>query len=100
MQLTPEQVNDFIAKAVLESQIGEVVQKAVKRSIEDLSKSYNNPFDEVIKRHVSAIIDKEVMATYRPVLEAGIKEAMKNHMTDEVVERIISAALEKLKSRY
>lgn len=99
MQLTPEQVNDFLAKAVLESQIGEAVQQSVARVMGDLKKSYNNPFDEVIKRHVNAIIDKEVMATYRPILEEGIKEAMKNYMTDDVVEKIINAALEKLKSR-
>lgn len=100
MQLTPEQVNEFVAKAVLESQIGEAVQAAVNRVMEDLKKSYNNPFDAVIKQHINAVIDKEVLSTYRPILEAGIKEAMKNHMTDEVVEKIISAALEKLRSRY
>ena len=100
MQLTPEQVNEFVAKAVLESQIGEAVQGAMKRVMEDLKKSYNNPFDAVIKEHVNAIIDKEVITTYRPILEAGIKEALNNHMTEEVVEKIISAALDKLRSRY
>ena len=100
MQLTPEQVNEFLAKAVLESHIGEAVQEAVKRVVADLRKNYNNPFDQVIKQHVNAIIDKEVITTYRPILEEGIKEALKNHMTEEVVERIITAALDKLKSRY
>jgi uncharacterized membrane-anchored protein YjiN (DUF445 family) len=100
MQLTPEQVNEFIAKAVLDSQIGEAVQGAVKRVMEDLRKNYNNPFDEVVKRHISQLIDKEVMTTYKPTLEAGIKAAMAEHMTGEVVEKIISSAMERLKSRY
>lgn len=75
MQLTPEQINEFLAKAVLESQIGDAVKASVARVMADLSKSYNNPFDEVIKRHVVQMID-------------------------EVVEKIIKSAMERLQSRY
>lgn len=100
MQLTPEQINEFIAKAVLESQIGEAVKASVARAMEDLRKSYNNPFDEVIKRHIVQMIDAEVLTVYKPMLEAGIKEAMARHMTDEVVTKIIDAAMERLRSRY
>ncbi len=100
MQLTPEQINEFVAKAVLESQIGDAVKASVARLMADLSKSFNNPFDEVIKRHVVQMIDAEVLTTYKPILEAGIKDAMARHMTDEVVERIIKSAMERLQSRY
>lgn len=100
MQLTPEQINEFVAKAVLESQIGDAVKASVARVMEDLRKSYNNPFDEVIKRHVVQMIDAEVLTVYKPMLEAGIKEAMARHMTDETVEKIINAAMERLRSRY
>ena len=100
MQLTPEQINEFVAKAVLESQIGAAVTASVARVMEDLRKSYNNPFDEVIKHHVAQMIDAEVLTVYRPVLEAGIKDAMARHMTDEVVEKIINSAMERLRSRY
>lgn len=100
MELTPQQINEFIAKTVMDSQIGEVVKGAVQRSIAELSKSYNNPFDEVIKRYVRELIEKEVLSTYAPLLEAGIKDAMTKHMTDEVMQSIIKAALTKLESRY
>ena len=100
MQLTPEQINEFISKAVLESQIGEVVKGSINRVMEELRKNYQNPFDSVIRQHVNALIDKEVLATYRPLLEVGIKEALKNQMTEEVMGKIIEAAMEKLRSRY
>lgn len=100
MKLTPQQINEFIAKSVMDSQIGEIVNGAVQRSIAELSKSYNNPFDDVIKRFVRELIEKEVLATYAPLLEAGIKDAMAKHMTDEVMQSIIKAALAKLESRY
>jgi uncharacterized membrane-anchored protein YjiN (DUF445 family) len=100
MELTPQQINEFIAKTVMDSQIGEVVKGAVQRSIAELSKSYNNPFDDVVKRYVRELIEKEVLATYAPLLETGIKDAMAKHMTDEVMQSIIKAALAKLESRY
>jgi uncharacterized membrane-anchored protein YjiN (DUF445 family) len=101
MQLTGEQINEFLSKAILESQIGEVVKAAVARSVTELSKGYNNPFDSVIRRAVDDLISKEVEATYRPALEAGIKEKMAQYMTDDVVQNIIRAATEKLsRSNY
>lgn len=46
------------------------------------------------------MIDAEVLTTYKPVLEAGIKDAMARHMTEEVVEKIIKSAMERLQGRY
>lgn len=100
MELTPEQINDFISKAILESQIGKAVQDSVARVVAELSKSYNNPFDAVIKSQVSKLIETEVITTYKPLLEAGIKEAMAEHMTGDVVQKIINSAMEKMNSRY
>jgi predicted transcriptional regulator len=100
MELTAEQVNSFIANAILESQIGAVVKGAVDRSIADLSKNYQNPFDQVIKNEVASLIQKEVAEKYRPQLEAGIKASIEKHMTDEVIQKIISTAIDKLGRGY
>src|SRR6187431_3279645 len=100
MELTPEQINEFIAKAILESQLGECVRQSVKRVIEECSRTYNNPFDAVIKKHVEAIIDQEIMNQYRPVIEEGIKSSMAKYMTDEVIQSFIKAAFDKLRRDY
>jgi hypothetical protein len=100
MELTPEQVNSFIANAILESQIGTVVKAAVDRSVAKLSQSYDNPFDQVIRNEVASLIQKEVAEKYRPQLEAGIKSAIEKHMTDEVIQKIINAAIDKLGRTY
>lgn len=100
MQLTGEQINEFLSKAILESQIGDVVKAAVARSLADLSKSYQNPFDAIIKRQIETLIIKEVETTYSPMLETRIKDAMAKHMTEEVVGSIIKAATDKLIRNY
>ena len=73
MELTPEQINSFISNAVLESQIGVAVQESVKRVVAELNKSYQNPFDQVIRNHVSDIIDEQLRTTYKDSLTEGIK---------------------------
>lgn len=100
MELTGDQVNKFLSDAILKSQIGEVVKKAVEKSIADLSKSYENPFDAVVKREVLNLIEKEVHSQYKPLLEERIKAAMKHWATNEVLDKIVEAATERLKSRY
>ena len=100
MELSAEQVNKFLSDAILNSQIGAVVKKAVEKSIADLSRSYENPFDQVIKNQVVILIEKEVHTQYKPLLEARIKTAMEQWATDEVLTKIVDAAMERLKSRY
>lgn len=96
MQLTPEQINDFLAKSVLESQIGAAVQASVKRAVESLSKTYNNPFDAVIRAAVVDLIRNEVNTTHRALLEATVKEKLQEALPQEVVSKLVEAAFEKL----
>lgn len=100
MELTAEQINDFIGKAVLESQIGKAVQESVTKVVASLSKSYDNPFDRVIGNQVAVLIEEQVRTTYRPILEERIKASMQQLMTDEIVEKLIEAAFKKLTSSY
>lgn len=100
MNLTPEQINQFLADAVLKSQIGKAVEDAVARSIGSLTKTYDNPFDHVIKNHIHSIIEKEIVTKYAPLLQEKVEKAIANFMTEEYTQKVIEAGLEKLKARY
>ena len=96
MQLTPEQINEFVAKAVLESQIGNAVKESVARVMSQLQSSYNNPFDQVIRQHVSAIIETQLRETYKEQIQAKVQEGLANVMTEEFVQRLVEAALNRM----
>lgn len=100
MQLTPEQVNDFIANAVLESQLGVAVKESVDRAVRDLSRGYDNPFDKVIRQFVENLISSELRENYLPRIADEVKQTMENYVTDEIVQKIVEAGMEKLRSRY
>lgn len=97
MQLTPEQINEFISKSVLESQIGEAVKAAVKKQIDNLSKSYDNPFDVVIRNIVTEQIHEIVTAQYKDQLRDRVERAIAAAMTEEMFDRIVSSALDRFK---
>ena len=100
MQLTPEQVNEFMAKAILDSQIGDSVKESVNRVLASLKQSYNNPFDEVIRQHVVQAIDKELITNFMPEINEKVRAALTTHLTSELMESIVKAAVEKLRVRY
>jgi uncharacterized membrane-anchored protein YjiN (DUF445 family) len=99
MQLTPEQINEFVAKAVLESQIGNAVKDSVARVMKDLQTAYNNPFDQVIKQHVSAIIETQLRETYKEQIQAQIKDALAKAVTDDFVQKLVQVAIDRV-GRY
>jgi uncharacterized membrane-anchored protein YjiN (DUF445 family) len=99
MQLTPEQINEFVAKAVLESQIGNAVKDSVARVMKDLQASYNNPFDQVIRQHVSAIIETQLQEIYKEQIQAQIKDALAKAVTDDFVQKLVQVAIDRV-GRY
>jgi hypothetical protein len=100
IDLTPEQVNDFLSKAVLESQIGTAVKASVDRVLKELGDSYKNPFDSAIRTIVLKQIETEVLTKFRPTIEASVRKSLESHLTDEIVKKIISVVMEKMTSRW
>ncbi len=64
MELTPEQVNEFLANAVLKSQIGKAVQDAVNNVVEKASRSWDNPFEQAIETRLHVLIEEELRTTF------------------------------------
>jgi hypothetical protein len=100
MELTAEQINNFIATAVLDSQLGTFTRAAVQKAVDDMSKSYQNPFDGAIRNHIQILIEQELKTVFKPVLEAKVKAALANVVTDEMLQKIVEAGIERIKSRY
>lgn len=95
MNLTPEQVNEFIANAVLKSTIGVEVEKAVTKAVQSLSSSYNNPFESVIRNEVARVMVATIRDKYTGTIEAIVAEQIKSQVTEKVVAKIVEVALER-----
>lgn len=100
MSLTPEQVNEFLSKAILESQIGAAVQASIDRVLGELKNSYRNPFDEVVRQHVNDAIDKCIKEHYLPHIRERVQAAVTATLTDDFMEKFVAAGLDKLRRSY
>jgi len=91
INIDPEQINKMVAEAVLNSAIGEQVKKQVQKNVDELGKSYQNPIDAVIKKHVNDLILKCLISEHADLLKSKIHESVSGKMTDEFINKVMDA---------
>jgi hypothetical protein len=91
INIDPEQINKMVAEAVLNSAIGEQVKAQVQKNVDELGKSYQNPIDAVIKKHVNNLILECLMSEHADLLKSKVHEAISGKITDEFVNRVMDA---------
>ncbi|MHB8372222.1 MAG: hypothetical protein ACYDBI_05885 [Thermoplasmataceae archaeon] len=100
LNIDPEAINKMLVDAILKSALGKTLNESIDRVVTDLSKSYNNPFDQEIKNVIRVEMAKILQTTYKEQIAKKVKERVEAGITDEVLDRIIIKALEKVFSNY
>ena len=93
VNIDPEQINKLVAEAVLNSAIGEQVKVQVQKTVDNLSRSYDNPIEGVIKNHIAELVRTVLVAEHSAALRAKIKASLESKITDEFTEKVVDAAL-------
>lgn len=96
LAIDPEAINQYLAQQIAESAIGEVLKDQIDKAVSDLSKNYNNPFEAVIRQHVTTEIQRIVTEDYSELLNTTIKELV----TADMIERLIREVWQKLSRGY
>lgn len=91
INLDPEQINKNITEAVAKSAIGKELQRAIEKAVKDLSQSYNNPFEHIIKMEIEKLIREEVTKHLD-----HIRDEVAKRLTTEVLNDIVSKSLTSL----
>ena len=96
LKIEPEAVNKLVADAVLNSAIGESVKKAIEKEVANLTRSYDNPLESVIRNHVAEIARTVLREEHGEFIKERIKEALAAKLSDEFIDSVC----EKAASRY
>lgn len=96
INIDADAINKAVVDAIVKSAIGEQVVASVKRVMDGMRTSYNNPIDAVINQHVAAIVRDVLEKEYGPVMREKIAEALKTKLSDEFIQRVV----EKASDRY
>lgn len=95
LNVDPNDVNKLVADAVLKSAIGEAVKKAVEKEIINLNLSWDNPLEEVVRRHVSEIVWDVLQKEHAPAIRERITQVLAAKLSQQFIERVCEAAASK-----
>lgn len=95
LKIEPEAVNKLVADAVLNSAIGEAVKKAVEKEIANLSQSYNNPLESVIRNHVAEIARTVLREEHGEAIKARLSAALAQRLSDDFIDRVCESAAQR-----
>lgn len=88
VSIDPEQINQMVTEAVLQSSIGAAVNTSIENYVKKMSSAYNNPIDDVVKSEVSKAIKKVVEEKMGGVIEAVVREKVTEEFTRNVFDKL------------
>lgn len=90
VKIDPKEIDRELAKAILESGVGERVRRTVDKFLNAKTGGYGDPFDDGVKEalrdHVRALLASEPFASE---IKAKVKERLMGEAVDEYVKSII-----------
>jgi hypothetical protein len=86
--LSPEQVNDAVANAIIHSAIGEELKRIIAEKIKTMSRSYDNPIDRVVGDVMNRTIREVVERDYAAEIERMVSEKMTEKFTLELFNKM------------
>jgi hypothetical protein len=85
VDVNAEQINQAVAEAIAKSVVGEKIKEFIEKSLKDMTSSYGNPIEPVVRNLVLESVRDYLVANYKPKLE----ELVKQRITDEMVAAFI-----------
>ena len=91
--VNPEAVNKLVADAVLKSAIGKQVEEAVKRAVEGLSRTYDNPIDNVLKYQIAEMCREVLVKEHSEAIKKKLTAKIADKLTDDFIDKLAAAAM-------
>lgn len=91
LNLNPESVEQYIAKAVLDSQLGKAVKEATDRVMDDFKSTYSRALENIVRGTIEKIVREYVINEKYEEL----KQAVRAKFTDETIESLVSRVFER-----
>jgi hypothetical protein len=98
VKLDPEHVNKVVAETIIKAALGQQLEKAIQKSLDDCVNGYNAPVKVLVSQHVNEAIRAVLDRDYREKIIAMIAEKLSKEHIDTIVEASVSKALDMLKS--
>ncbi len=95
LNINAEDVNRLVAEAVLKSKIGDAVKAAVAKELVNLSRSYDNPIESVVRNHVAELCREVLRTEHGDVIRAKVSAALATKLSDTFIDRVCEQAVQR-----
>jgi len=89
-------INNFVAKAVMESSIGEALSKVINDQVKDLRSTYDRAMRTAVEEAIKQQIQKIIMVDHRELIDKIVRE----RITEDMAAKIINELFERLSNTY
>lgn len=88
LNISPEQINEMVSQAILDSAIGEQVRKAVEDKVKDLSRAYDNPIHKIVEKEIGREVERLVREEFGAQVKAAVKEKVTEQFTSDLMTKM------------
>jgi hypothetical protein len=99
VDLSPDDINKTIVEAVAKSAIGEKLTEFVKKQVANLSNSYDNPIERVVRDEIHELVRKIVGDEFKPRIEEFVRKAITEQFVNDIMGKLWQAWVDK-STRY
>lgn len=91
----PVAVNEYIAKQIIDSTLGERLHETVQEALKSFGRYGNDPLKSAVTREVQNQIINLVRTEFAPQIEAAVREAM----TPEFIQKLVDGFMVSLTAK-
>ncbi|MCB0385913.1 MAG: hypothetical protein KDD43_11015 [Bdellovibrionales bacterium] len=91
-----QDINDYVAKAVIDSKLGELVRVNVNKVLQEIDKGWNSQLEQAIQKCIHGVVQDYIQLH----LSDQIKEFCRAKVTDDFIREVVNRAWEKMKDRW
>ena len=88
VEVNPEEINKQITEAVAKSAIGVELSKTIEKKVKEMSASYNNPFDAIVKKEIEAIMTCIIRDEYKKQIQEQVRAKLSEKFVDEIISKM------------
>lgn len=100
ISVDPDAINEYIAKQVVDSVLGERLQEVVDSTLKQLSSFGNDPLKNAVQSEINTQIMNLVRTEFAPQIAAAVREAMTTDFINNLAAGFVASITAQIDKRF
>lgn len=100
ISVDPAAINEYVAKQIIDSALGERLKETVEEALKQLSRYGNDPLKSAVQSEINKQVLNLVHTEFAPQIEAAVREAMTSEFINGLALGFVSSITAQIDKRY